>query len=59
MKVLSLFLSISIGKQFADAFSQQRTTRSAVGRSRSTQMKMGFFDGFSKAFTNEEVRITG
>jgi len=58
MKVLSLLLSTSISMQFADAFSPQRTTR-VVARSRSTQMEMGFFDGIAKAFSNDEVRITG
>jgi len=64
MKVLSLLLSISIGTKCADAFTapsffhySPEQIKGTGTSSRSTKMEMGFFDGISKAFGNEEVRV--
>ena len=56
MNFISLLLSITVAARFSEAFTVMCPSRGT--RSGLTNMKMGFFDGISKAFGNEEVRKT-
>ena len=58
MNLIAIFLTVMVNAAISNAFTISSIPRAHVarfGESTGTQMRMGFFDGIAKAFSNEEV----